>query len=133
MALLYHIFHYNFWTIMSYYIICQKSAIISIISLLLYHIFLFDSIVSIIAIKPIIFMIINHFNYCLLFHSNWNNRYNSHNSYNKAAMSHLMLQCAFTPHSLSLHIADLAQSPRMDQPHPASVPWTLQAVAWRSR
>ncbi len=64
----------------------------------------------------------NYINYCLLFHSNWNNWYNSHNWYNKAAMSCSMLQCAFNPHLLLLHIAGPAQSPRIDQPHPASVP-----------
>ena len=33
---------------------------------------------------------------------------------------------------LSLHIAGPAQSPRVDKPHPASVPGTLPAVAGRS-
>jgi hypothetical protein len=51
MTLLFHLFHLQFWTIMSYYFICQKSAIISIISLLLYPLFLFNLIMSIIAIK----------------------------------------------------------------------------------
>ena len=40
-------------------------------------------------------MIMNYINYCLLF--DWNNWYNSHNWYNKAAVLHSMLQCAFNP------------------------------------
>ncbi len=38
----------------------------------------------------------------------------------------------FHTHWRSLHIAGPAQSPRIDKPHPASVPGTLPAVAGRS-
>jgi hypothetical protein len=37
------------------------------------------------------------------------------------------------PQWLSLHIAGPAQSPRIDKPHPASVPGTLSTVAGRWR
>ncbi len=37
------------------------------------------------------------------------------------------------PHWPSLHIAGPAQSPRVDKPHPASVPGTLSAVSGRAR
>ncbi len=51
--------------------------------------------------------------------------YNAHNCYNRTYTLHSLLQCAFKllqPHRPSLHIAGPAQSPRLDKPHPATVP-----------
>ncbi len=53
-TLLYQLKLLQFLTIISYYIIRQKSTIISIISLLLYQLFLFESITTIISIKTIL-------------------------------------------------------------------------------
>jgi hypothetical protein len=54
---------------MSYYFICQKSAFLSIISLLLYQLYLFDSIMSIIAIKTLLFHLILIISIVSLIHS----------------------------------------------------------------
>jgi hypothetical protein len=47
-------------------------------------------------------------------------------------VSHSVLQCAFT-HWTLLHIAGPAQRQRVDKPHPASVPGTLQAISGRAK
>jgi hypothetical protein len=51
------------------------------------------------------------------------------------SMLHSILQCAFNPTGLPYISQDQPKSPRVDKPHPASVPGTLSAVsrgAWKT-
>jgi hypothetical protein len=53
-TLLYHLLFYNFWTIISYYIIFSKAAIISLFSILSYQLYILVSINTIISIKTLL-------------------------------------------------------------------------------
>ncbi len=125
------VYYINYFILKLLYQYYVWKPIISILNHLFY-LKLFYILYLSISIKPIIYMIINYINYFWLFHSNYNNWYIRQYWYDKSAMLYLIFAIYLQPHWLSLHIAGPAQSTRIDKPHPASIPGTLPAVAWRS-